>query len=120
MQGIAHRRQAVAQVVAGLEMLVGKENAEAKKNAPTGTDESPESEEPDVSVTDAALYVIRHDQQERGAKDIERRLAELGFPVNYYTLYKALRRAATRGLLYRNGEKFGLREWRETAAKTNG
>src|SRR5207248_10521253 len=61
----------------------------------------------------AVAAVLADTKKNMGAKDLHRALLKRGLAINYYTLYKNLKREAakTETAIVSIGDKFGLREW---------
>ena len=80
-------------------------------SAPT----APATSEPvkKFNVLTAAIAAISRLGKSVGAKDLQRLMGDGGIKVNYYTLHKNLAREAARdnGLIVRDDDKYGLREW---------
>lgn len=127
---IGERLKALTAIIQGLQVLVGDrgqvhlfetpsrllqaQRHAAAEQAAAAQALKREAEERPATAIDLAIEALRR----RGRagmtpKEIEREIGRVGVAVNYYTLYKALRREAERGTesqIRRNGEKFKLTE----------
>jgi hypothetical protein len=114
VRDLMRQRNAIMTIIQGLQVLTGKTEPASAMVQESRAANPRES----GTVLGAAVELLRTVKpgHTMGAAIISELLARRGRHVNYHTLYKGLRREAARsnGLIYREGEGFGLREWRET------
>jgi len=103
------RRSALTSIVRGLAILVEKADptiARSPRPLPGA------GNMPTIIAAAAALRRV-FPERPRSASEIVELMTEFGRPVTLNAMYKALRRDIERshGLFFRDGNRFGLREW---------
>lgn len=122
MAELRRQQAGLMAVVQGLELLTGSPD-ELRRRAEILLAEAPttrirEGTEGETTTLEKAVRAMQlsPNRNPRGAMEIRRLIQlRLGPTVNYQTLYKSLKRDAEKhnGRVYQEGDKFGLREWKE-------
>lgn len=116
LRALAEQRDALAQVINGLESMLRLQGIDPDQiDAVASDEESPETEDdsPKSALINAAVAALETVNVRMGTKALHALMLKRGVASNYYTLYKNLVREAAKpdGLITRFRDKFGLRKW---------
>lgn len=121
MVALQQQREALTTAASGLEALLRLQGVDVEqlkaKEVTIDTKATPQL----GGVLGSVVATLAAANASMGAKAIQQALRERGIVTNYHTLYKSLKREATKhkGVIAQMGEKFGLREWANTDTGTD-